>query len=226
MSRDGGRDAEGPGEASSAEVVSAEEAGSGDEGMAGDEAGAGDEALVEEAPDMGDVVDELADLEEEVDDPETRARVREVARMASRVESPVFGRVIKGYDRGDAAEAVLGGLVFGIPMLVEGGTQEVGAYLARNPPFLAATVGLTVAMVWGILYVADIQDVRVHEPIFGVVPRRFAGVLGISLGLAATTMTAWGRVAWDDPWLATCSVVVAFVPMAIGGALGDILPGS
>jgi hypothetical protein len=28
-----------------------------------------------------------------------------------------------------------------------------------------------------------------------------------------------------DPWLAVCQISVAFVPMAIGAALGGLLPG-
>jgi hypothetical protein len=43
---------------------------------------------------------------------------------------------------------------------------------------------------------------------------------------ALVMMTVWGRVSWSEPWLAFCTVSVAFVPMAIGAALGDILPGS
>jgi hypothetical protein len=38
-------------------------------------------------------------------------------------------------------------------------------------------------------------------------------------------MTAWGRVEWAQPWLAVCQISVAWVPMAIGAALGDLLPG-
>jgi uncharacterized membrane protein len=83
-----------------------------------------------------------------------------------------------------------------------------------------------VAIVVGLLYVAEIQQVEIHRPLLGVVPRRLAGVVGVSYVMAIFLMTVWGRVDWVDPWLALCRTSVAFSAMAIGAALGDILPGS
>jgi len=40
----------------------------------------------------------------------------------------VFGRTVIGFDRTDLSEALLGSVLFGIPMMVEGGTQEVGEF--------------------------------------------------------------------------------------------------
>jgi uncharacterized membrane protein len=179
-------------------------------------------------PDMGDLIDELEAIGEHADDPELTDQVREAIELAVDVqeEPAVFGRVIQGYDRADAAESLLGALIFGIPMFVEGGTQEVGAFVATHPAFLVATIVGAVGLTVGILYVAEIQDVRIKDPFFGIVPRRLAGVVGISALTAALVMTAWGRVSWADPWLAVCQTAVAFVPMVIGAALGDILPGS
>ncbi len=187
------------------------------------------------APDGGDDVEELAELLEDLDEleemsdsPEEREKVRETRRHAIRtVRAPAtFGRVIRGFDRSDAAEALLGSVLFGIPMMVEDGTFAVGEYVAAHPPYFAGTALFGIAMVVGILYVADIQDVQVHEPLLGVVPRRLVGVLAIALVTATALATAWGRVDWADPTVAFAQVVVAAVPMAIGGALGDILPGS
>ncbi|NHN42454.1 DUF2391 family protein [Halorubellus sp. JP-L1] len=180
-----------------------------------------------ESPDMGDLYDELEALADAVDDPDERERVERAMRTAAAVEpGGLFGRVIKGFDRGDVAEALLGSALFGIPMLVEGGTGEVGAFLATHPVSVVGTLAFTVAAIVGILYVSDFQDVRVTHRIFGVVPRRLAGVLGISLAFAIVSMTAWGRVEWATPLSAAASVSVAWVPMAIGAALGDILPGT
>jgi uncharacterized membrane protein len=167
-------------------------------------------------------------LAKTVDSPEEKERVR-AARNAAVVaaqDDEVFGQVIQGYDRADLAEAFLGSLLFGIPMFVEGGTNEVGEFLAANPISLVGTVVGAVGLIIGILYVADIQDVRVYKPILGIVPRRLVGVLGVSFGTALIVMTAWGRVGWSDPVLAFATVVAAFVPMSVGAALGDILPGS
>ncbi|MFC7142194.1 DUF2391 family protein [Halosimplex aquaticum] len=175
---------------------------------------------------MGDLFDELAELEETVDDHEEREQVRETMRMMMDVQEPaVFGRLVFGFDRSDAAEALLGSLLFGIPMFVEGGTEEVGLFIADRPLYFVLTNALTIALVIGILYVADFQDVRVHNPILGVLPRKFTGVLTIPLVTAVVVMTAWGRVDWAEPWLAVCQISVALVPMAIGSALGDLLPG-
>jgi uncharacterized membrane protein len=181
----------------------------------------------EEPTELSDLFDELQELEALVQTPAAREQVRETMRVAMDVDTGgVFGRVIKGYDRGDLAESLLGALVFGIPMFVESGTNEVGEYVASHPAFLVATHAVALGLVIGILYVADIQDVRVYKPLFGVVPRRLVGVMSVPMLTALFMMTAWGRVSWADPWLAVCTVSVAFVPMAIGAALGDILPGS
>ncbi|RDI71451.1 DUF2391 family protein [Halopelagius longus] len=184
---------------------------------------------LEDPPERLDrLFDELEELEDAVETPEARQQVREVMRAAMHVSRPpgAFGNVVKGFGREDLAEALLGSVLFGIPMFVEGGTQEVGEYLAGHPLSFVGTLCFAVGMVVGILYVADIQDVRVSNPILGVVPRRLVGVVGVSFLTALLLMTGWGRVDWSTPGLAIADVVVAFVPMSIGAALGDILPGT
>ena len=178
--------------------------------------------------DMGDLFDELQELEELVATDAAREQVRETMRVAMEASATVtpFGRVIRGFDRGDLAEALLGSLLFGIPMAVEGGTGEVAVFLTGHPGALGGTFLFAVGMVIGIIYVADIQDVRVYKPFFGLIPRRLVGVLGVSVVTATLLLTAWGRVDWGTPLLAVANVVVAFVPMSIGAALGDLLPGS
>lgn len=176
--------------------------------------------------DIEDLLEELEELEETVDSRAERRQVREAMQVARRVRGGVFGRVIRGYDAADAAESMLGALLFGIPMAVEGGTNEAGVFLAGNPPLLAGTAVFAVLTVVGILYVTDIQDVRIYKPLLGVIPRRLAAVTLIAFASALVLLTAWGRVDWADPLVALGTVVVAFVPMSIGAALGDILPGS
>lgn len=178
-------------------------------------------------PDMGDLFDELEALEEVVDSPEELELVRGTMEMVMQVERRTFGRVISGFDRADAAESLLGSLLFGIPMAVEGGTGEVGAFVATHPVYFLVTLGSALLTVVGILYVADIQDVRVRNPILGLVPRKLLGVIIVAGLTAVAMMTVWGRVDWAaDPWVSVCDVTVAFFPMAIGSALGDLLPGS
>lgn len=177
---------------------------------------------------MGELFDELEELEGMVRSDEARDQVRETMRVAMEASENAgpFGRVVRGFGREDVAEALLGSVLFGIPMAVEGGTQEVGLFIAARPVFLVGTFLFTLALTIGIIYVADLQDVRVTNPIFGVIPRRLVGVFGVSLITAVVLMTAWGRVDWAEPLVATADVVVAFVPMSIGAALGDLLPGS
>lgn len=182
----------------------------------------------EEPRDIGDVFDQLELLAETVDSPEEREQVEEVMRMAVEAgdADSSFGQVIWGFDRADASEALLGSLLFGIPMAVEGGTEEVGRFLVAHPLSLVGTMLFAIGLTTGVLYIADIQDVRVKHRLFGVIPRRLAGVLSISFITAVLLLTAWGRINWAMPLLAIASVTVAFVPMSIGAALGDILPGS
>lgn len=188
--------------------------------------GGTDEA--DEEPTVEDLIEDLETLEEVVDDHEERRQVREAMRTAREVAVPrrsTFGRVVRGFDRSDIAEALVGSVLFGIPMVVEGGTTEVGAFIATRPAFLVGTALVTVLLVVGILYVADFQDVRVQNPILGVIPRRLVGVLGVTLVTAVVGLTAWGRVDWAEPAVALGSTLVAAVPMAVGAALGDLLPG-
>lgn len=183
---------------------------------------------IDDRPDMGDLFDQLEELEETVDTPEEQEQVRETMRVAMKAAQAggTFGRVIKGFGRDDLAEVLLGSILFGIPMAVEGGTQEVAEFIVGRPVYFAGTGLFAIVMTIGILYVAEIQDVRIANPIFGLIPRRLAGVLGVAFLAALVMLTAWGRVSWETPWLALANVVVAFVPMSIGGALGDLLPGS
>ena len=64
----------------------------------------------------------------------------------------------------------------------------------------------------------------IRNPLFGIFARELLGVLFVPATTAVFVLTAWGRVDWGDPWLAVCRISVAFVPMAIGAALGDLLP--
>ncbi|UIP00551.1 DUF2391 family protein [Halobaculum sp. CBA1158] len=198
------------------------------DGASGGGIGSGDDGDADGVSTVEDLIEDLETLEESVDDADERRKVRDAMRTARDLSTPhsgVFGRVVRGFDRGDLAEALVGSVLFGIPMLVEGGTTEVGAFIATRPASLAGTAAFAVALTVGILYVAEFQDVRVQNPILGVVPRRPVGVLGVAVLTAVVGLTAWGRVDWAEPTVALGSVLVATVPMAVGAALGDLLPG-
>jgi len=70
---------------------------------------------------MAELFDRLEELESLVDSEAEREQVRETMRAAAEAqddEQAIFGRVIWGFDRGDFAEALLGSLLFGIPMAI------------------------------------------------------------------------------------------------------------
>lgn len=199
-------------------------AGDGDERVGNSETGGGERPI---RPHVDDLLDELEVLEAKVRAPEAKEQLAETIRLARRLDTRgPFGNVVTGFDRADAAEALVGSVVFGVPMLVEGGTLEVGAFVASHVSYLVGTLAFTVVLVYGLLYVADFQEVKIVDPVFGLVPQRMVGVLTISAVTATVLMTAWGRVDWSTPWVAACQVSVCFVAMAIGAALGDILPGT
>lgn len=182
----------------------------------------------ESAPDpsLDDVLEQLESLEETVDAPAERREVRETMRLVHRLpHGRAVGRVVTEFTRKDKGEAFVGSVVVGLPMLVEDGVFEIGAFLAETPAFFAINLALTASLVVGILYVADFREVQITDPYFGIVPRRPLWVLLIAFGTAAALMTLWGRATWDEPWVTLCQVSVVATAMAIGGSLGDIIPG-
>ncbi|NHN49712.1 DUF2391 family protein [Halostella sp. JP-L12] len=183
--------------------------------------GEADEA---EPPDIDDALQELEELEELVDSEAEREQVRETMRTLREAKDPrLFGRIRSAFDIRDAGEALVGSLVFGVPMLVEDGTRDVGTYIAANPPYFVLTLAIGLVVTVGILHAVRFEEVE-SDLILGIVPRRLVGILAIAGITAAVLMTAWGRVDWADPWVATCQTSVTGVVMAIGAALGDILP--
>ncbi|RQG98772.1 DUF2391 family protein [Natrarchaeobius oligotrophus] len=175
---------------------------------------------------IDDLYEQLETLEETVDDPDERTEVRRTKTLVGRLSrNGTVNRVITEFTGKDKAEAFLGSVVIGMPLLVEDGVIEIGEFLAETPAFFAGNVALAVALVVGILYVADFRDVRITDPYFGVVPRRPLWVLAIAFVTAAGMMTLWGRVTWDEPWVNLCQVSVIFTAMAIGGSISDILSG-
>ncbi|WP_222920264.1 DUF2391 family protein [Natrinema sp. SYSU A 869] len=175
---------------------------------------------------IDDIYEQLEALEETVDTSDERTEVRRTMRLVSRFShNATVGKVITGFTRKDKAEAFVGSVVIGLPMLVEDGVFSIGSFLAAHPVLLLVNLVCTVGLVVGILYVADFREVQIHNPYFGLVPRRPVWVLLIAFATAAGLMTLWGRISWNEPWVNLCQVLVVFTAMALGGSLGDILPG-
>ena len=175
-------------------------------------------------PDIDDVLDDLEELEDIVDSEAEREQVREAMRTARRASRPrVFGRLRDSFDVRDVGEAVVGSFVFGIPMVVEGGTLEIGEAIADSVPAMAATALFGLVVVLGILDAVQFQDVEA-DMLFGVVPVRLVGILVVAGAMSVGLMTMWERVAWADPMEAVAQCLVTAVVMAVGASLGDILP--
>jgi uncharacterized membrane protein len=175
-------------------------------------------------PDIDDVLEELADLEEIVDSQAERTKVRaamRTARRASRLRS--FGRIRSAFDLRDAGEAFVGSFIFGLPMVVEEGTLEIGAAIAGSPVALTLTAIVGLVVVLGILYAAGFEHVE-SDLQFGFVPVRLVSILVIATGLSVGLMTLWARVDWSDPSVAAAQCLVTAIVMAVGASLGDILP--
>lgn len=177
-------------------------------------------------PDIEDVLDELEELEEAVDSDAEREQVRETMRVARRASRPKpLGRIRDSFDTRDLGEALVGSFVFGMPMIVEGGTYEIGAHVAERPPAIVATAGFGLLLVLGILWAAEFEKVEA-DFVLGFVPVRLIGIVGVAVTTATVLMTLWGTVDWGRPVVAGSQTLVAAIVMAVGASLGDVLPES
>ena len=185
-----------------------------------------EESATDPEPDIEDVFDELEELEDIVDSREEREQVRETMRVLRRTRPRrTFGRLRDSFDSRDVGEALVGAFVFGMPMVVEGGTLEIGEFIARHPLLFAVTVAVGVTLVMGILHAVQFQRVEA-DLLFGVISIRLVSTLTISAGMAAVLMTIWGRVEWAAPSVAAGQITVTAIVMAVGASLGDVLPGT
>lgn len=193
-----------------------------DEGPDGDRRGTDGPA----DPDMEDVLDDLEDLEDAVDSPKEREQVREAMRTARRASRPrPIGRIRDSFGTRDLGEALVGSFIFGMPMIVEGGTNEVGEHIADSVALIGATAAFGLLLVLGILWAAEFEQVEA-DFFLGFVPVRLVGILTVAGTTAAVLMTMWGRVDWGQPWVAGSQTLVTAIVMAVGASLGDVLPES
>lgn len=189
----------------------------------------------EEEPTAADVVETLESLEESVDSEDERRKAQRIRRLGEglyRLEQEALGNVenrISRYTTRDVVEAFVGSTIFSLPLLVEGGVQEIGEHFATTlvygvPVFFLVNVLFVATVTGGLLYYAEFREVEITY-VFGVVPWRLAAVLVISFLTAAGTMALWGRLDPARPFLAVCQVSVVWTAGAFGAGLGDILPG-
>ncbi|OUJ19110.1 putative membrane protein [Methanonatronarchaeum thermophilum] len=181
----------------------------------------------DEGSDLTELVREFEKLEDSVESKKHKTHIQGLKEKAIQLSKPrIFGVVVEDFNRRDIVEAFLGSLLIGIPVIIEEGTLEIGEYIAQHPIFLIGTIIFGVLIVIGILYYTDIQEVKIKNPFFGVIPRRLVGIILIAFLSALLLMTVWGRVDWSEPMVALSQCAFTFVAMAIGAALADILPGT
>lgn len=184
-------------------------------------------------PDINDLLAKLDALSDTVDDDHEREKVRQTISLVERMPgSSAFTVRITKYTSRDMAESFVGAVLFSLPLLVEGGVFEIAAWLAATtvagvPVFLLAHVAFVLVMTAGLLYGADFRQIDIRHPILGVVPRRYAGVLLVSLLTSAFLLLLWGRLHEGDPTGGErgARVLVVWAAAAFGAGLGDILPG-
>ena len=184
-------------------------------------------------PDINDLLAKLDALRDTVDEGHEREKVRQTISLVERMPgSAAFTTRITKYTSRDMAEAFVGAVLFSLPLLVEGGVFEIAAWLVATtvggvPVFLLAHVAFVLVMTAGLLYFADFRQIEIRHPILGVIPRRYAGVLLVSLLTSAFMLLLWGRLHEGDPAAGERSarVLVVWAAAAFGGGLGDILPG-
>ena len=186
-----------------------------------------------ENPDVNDLLAKLDALSETVDEGHEREKVRQTISLVERMPgSSAFRTRITKYTSRDMAEAFVGAVIFALPLLVEGGVFEIAAWFAAVTPggvpvFLLAHVGFVLVMTAGLLYFADFREIEISHPILGLIPRRYAGILLVSLFTSVFMLLLWGRLHEGDPTSLerVSRVAVVWAGAAFGASLGDILPG-
>lgn len=182
---------------------------------------------------LDDVLNQLEELEKLVKSVDARKAVRKVMGMTRRIPgAQQLGKTIEKYTTRDMAETFVGSIIASVPLLVEDGVFEIASHFAQYrvqgiPVFFVANIVFVIMMTTGLLYWTDFRDVRIHKPLFGFIPRRLLGVLVISFLTVTMLMIMWGRT--FEPGLTMfetiARITVIWAAAAVGGALGDILPG-
>ena len=190
------------------------------------------EPAVDEPADIVAVLDELDELESTITTPAQHRQLQATRERVEQLGGRFVDHQIDKYTSRDMGEAAVGSIVFALPLWVEDGVFEIADHFVEFlvggiPVFLLANVLFVCGLAAGVIYGVDVREVAITNPIFGVIPRRLVGVLGVSLLTTAALMMMWGRLFVDDP--STLAMVarltVIWTAAALGASLGDILPG-
>lgn len=184
-------------------------------------------------PDIDDLLAKLDALRDTVDEGHEREEVRQTISLVERMPGTgALAERITKYTTRDLAESFVGAVLFALPLLVEDGVFEIAAWFAATtvagvPVLLIGHVGFVFLATAGLLYYADFRQIAIRNPIFGLIPRRYVGVLLVSLATASAMLLFWGRLHEGDPTALerVGRIAVVWAAAAFGAGLGDILPG-
>jgi uncharacterized membrane protein len=196
--------------------------------MSQDDSGPRDDTV-----DIRDILSQLDELQETINTPEQHQELRETKHLIERLPGGAFiDEQIDKHTSRDIGEALVGSIIFALPLLVEDGIFVIAnhfltVWVAGLPVYLVANTVFVIALTTGLIYAVDFRDVKIVNPIFGLVPRRLVGVLLISFLTVAGLMILWGRMAIDDPstTVVFARISVIWTAAALGASLDDIIPG-
>ncbi len=182
---------------------------------------------------LRDIVEDLKEIQSEAGDRELREELEETIEQVRDLDltPTVFGQVIRKYTGRDIGEAIVGAVIFSLPLLVEDGVFDIAEFFLQHTlfgvPYLLVLNGLFVITIpLAILYWADFQQVVPSRPVFGLIPRRLLGVVVISFLTATGLMALWGRLgSGEEPVVMLARISIVMTAGALGASLGDILPG-
>lgn len=135
---------------------------------------------------------------------------------------------VRRLDHRDAAEAIIGSIVFASPLLVEDGVFDIADHLFRYtvggiPIFLVANIVFVVFMTHALLEWTGRDRLETHR-LFGIISMRLIMILGLAFTVATGLMIVWGRV---GPWISLTEsfarINVLWTVGALGASLGDLV---
>jgi uncharacterized membrane protein len=176
-----------------------------------------------------DLLTDLSGLADDTEGEETRDEVHDVTQLLVEAhERGLIDSSMRDLHARDAAEALVGSVIFASPLLVEDGIFDIADHLfeftvAGVPVFLLANTVFVVVMTYALLEWTG-RDTDETEMLLGLVPVRLFMTLTVSFLVAAVLMTVWGRVnGWESSIEAIARINVIWTVGSLGAGLGDIV---
>lgn len=189
-----------------------------------------------ELPDEGadntaveDILEDLEELSESVPVGNAQETIRETqGLLVNAGERGLLYSGVRRLDLRDAAEALIGSVIFVSPLLVEGGVFDIATHLFETtyfeiPFFFIANILFVILLTHALLEWTG-RDKAEATKIARIIPIRLVMILTVSFIVTAVSMTAWGRIEnWQHITEAVARIMVLWTVASIGAALGDIL---